>query len=69
MLKFEDENPNGVANKVVEKIRKAFENDLLEEQNKRVNFQHAQMVALGCLAECFFCGARCSGIQSCDGIN
>ena len=66
MLKFEDENPNGVANKVVEKIRKAFENDLLEEQNKRVNFQHAQTNAIGCMAVCFFCGARCSAIDSCD---
>ena len=69
MLMLDYVDPDGVANKVVAKIRKAFEDDLLEEQNKRVNFPHAQMVALGCLAECFFCGARCSGIQRCDGIN
>ena len=66
MLKFEDENPNGVANKVVEKMRREFEKDLFEEQKKRVNFQNAQTNAIGCMAVCFFCGARCSAIDSCD---
>ena len=69
MLKFEDVNTNGIANIVVGKIRKAFEDDLLEEQNRRVNFEHAQTNALGCMAECFFCGARCSYIDSCGANN
>jgi len=69
MLKFKDSNSNGIANKIVDKIRKAFEAELLEEQGKKVNFQHAQENALGCMAECFFCGARCSAIDSCDANN
>ena len=36
---------------------------------KRVNFEHAQISALGCMAECFFCGARCSAIDNCNNYN
>ena len=69
MLKFKDVNPNGVANKIVAKIRKTFQDDLLEEQKNRVNFGDAQANVLGCMAECFFCGARCSAIDSCKKDN
>ena len=34
-----------------------------------MNFLRAQRNALGCMAECFFCGARCSAIDSCEENN
>lgn len=65
-LNFEDPDPNGTANKVVAKIRKALYDELLEEKNKQINFQHAWKNAFSCMAECFFCGARCDAIDSCE---
>jgi hypothetical protein len=42
MLKFEDTNPNGIANKVVNEIRAAFKAKLDEEKSKKILYAHAK---------------------------
>ena len=42
MLKFKDTNPNGIANKVLNEIRAAFQNELEKKQNAKLNFEGAQ---------------------------
>ena len=69
MLKFEDTNQNGESNKIVEKMRNEFIKELTEKKSERINYAVAQNVALGCTAECFFCGARCCAINSCKDNN
>jgi hypothetical protein len=41
-MKFEDENPIGTSNKIVEKISKTFKTELIEETRKKINFENAQ---------------------------
>ena len=42
MLKFEDIDQNGLANKVLNKIRTEFVNELNFQQKKNLNFDNAQ---------------------------
>ena len=42
MLKFEDINQNGIANKVINKARTAFKNELFSKNKENLNFERAQ---------------------------
>ena len=59
LLKFVDSNEEAQVNKMIKTARTKFVETLEEKKKAMKNFMRAESIALGCLAQCFFCGARC----------
>lgn len=66
LAKFVDQNLDSKFNKHLEKKQIEFFKELDDAQKARKNYEHAENHALGCRAQCFFCGARCTANQSCE---
>lgn len=65
LIKFDKNEVNSKASKCITKVRDALLKELKSKQALKINFEHAQEESLGCLAQCFFCGARCMATVDC----
>jgi len=64
MIKFNSDS-NDQTNRLLSAERVKLQAQLDRKKKNMSNYNLTENIALGCLAQCFFCGARCMQTDDC----